>query len=78
MKVDLNDSESFLFTTDTMFVKENYYDEKPPGWLIRDMTGWWQSLAKLKSISTKYNCHVVLGHDADIFEAYAKKRFYGS
>jgi glyoxylase-like metal-dependent hydrolase (beta-lactamase superfamily II) len=78
MKVALNGSESFLFTTDTMLFKENYYDEQPLGWLIRDVSEWWRSLAKLKSIATRYNSHVILGHDEEVFAEYTKKPFYGS
>lgn len=76
MKVDLKNSGSFLFTSDTMFFKENYYDEKPPGWLIRDMPGWWESLAKLKTIASLHDAHVILGHDGDIFAKYAGKEYY--
>ena len=78
MKVALNGSESFLFTTDTMLFKENYYDEQPLGWLIRDVSEWWRSLAKLKSIATRYNSHVILGHDEEVFAEYTKKPFYES
>ena len=77
LKVDLNNNESFLFTSDTMFFKENYYDEQPPGWLIRDMGAWWKSLAKLKTIAERHNCHVILGHDGDIFKEYAQKGVLG-
>jgi glyoxylase-like metal-dependent hydrolase (beta-lactamase superfamily II) len=76
MKVDLNNSGSFLFTSDTMFFKENFYDEKPPGWLIRDMAGWWKSLAKLKNIASLNDSHVILGHDGDVFAEYTQKPFY--
>jgi glyoxylase-like metal-dependent hydrolase (beta-lactamase superfamily II) len=75
MKVDLGNGESFLFTSDTMFFKENYYDERPPGWLIRDMGAWWKSLAKLKNLESLYKCHVVLGHDGNVFKEYAGKVF---
>ncbi|MEW5784978.1 MAG: N-acyl homoserine lactonase family protein [Bacillota bacterium] len=76
MKVDLKNSGSFLFTSDTMFFKENYYEEKPPGWLIRDMAGWWKSLAKLKSIALLNDSHVILGHDGEIFAEYTKQEYY--
>jgi len=75
MKADLGNGESFLFTSDTMFFKENYYDERPPGWLIRDMGGWWRSLALLKNLEARYNCHVVLGHDGNVFKEHAGKVF---
>ncbi len=77
MKVGLGNNESFLFTSDTTFFKENFYDEKPLGWLVRDMGAWWKSLAKLKNIAGRHNSHVVLGHDGDIFKKYASKGVYG-
>ena len=77
MKATLSDTETFLFTSDTMFFKENWDDETPPGWLIRDMTGWYRSLAKLKNIAAKENANVVLGHDPEIFAKYAGKVYGG-
>ena len=77
LKVDLNNNESFLFTSDTMFFKENYYEEKPPGWLIRDMGAWWKSLAKLKNIAERNNCQVIFGHDGDVFAEHAQKGVLG-
>jgi glyoxylase-like metal-dependent hydrolase (beta-lactamase superfamily II) len=73
MRADLGNGEQFLFTSDTMFFKENFFDEHPLGWLVRDMAGWWRSLARLKRIAEAYNCKVVLGHDGDIFSEYAGK-----
>lgn len=75
MRADLGNGESFLFTSDTMFFKENYYDERPPGWLIRDMGAWWQSLARLKNIARKHQCHVIFGHDGNVLEEYGGKVF---
>ncbi|MDQ7781362.1 MAG: N-acyl homoserine lactonase family protein [Desulfomonilaceae bacterium] len=77
MKVDLNNNESFLFTSDTMFFKENFFDGQPTGWLTRDMGAWWKSLSRLKRIEERYNCNVVLGHDGDIFKTYADKGILG-
>jgi glyoxylase-like metal-dependent hydrolase (beta-lactamase superfamily II) len=76
--ITLYHTPGHTFTSDTMFFKENYYDEQPPGWLIRDMGAWWQSLAKLKSVATRHNAHVILGHDGEVFSEYAQKGVYGS
>jgi glyoxylase-like metal-dependent hydrolase (beta-lactamase superfamily II) len=78
IKVDLDDKESFLFTSDAMFFKENWIDEQPPGWLIRDMGDWWKTLARLKRIADRDNCHVVLGHDGEVFREFAAKGVWGS
>lgn len=77
LKVDLGNGQSFLFTTDTMFFKENFEEERPPGWLVRDMGAWWASLGKLKTIAARHNCYVVFGHDGDVFKQYAQKGVYG-
>jgi glyoxylase-like metal-dependent hydrolase (beta-lactamase superfamily II) len=73
LRADLGNGEQFLFTSDTMIVKENYYDQRPIGWLVRDMSAWWRSLAKLKRIEAAYKCKVVLGHDGDILSQYEGK-----
>ena len=70
LKADLGSGQSFLFTSDTTFFKENFFDEQPIGWLVRDMGAWWKSLAKLKNVAARYDCNVVLGHDGDIFQKY--------
>jgi glyoxylase-like metal-dependent hydrolase (beta-lactamase superfamily II) len=76
MRAELGNGEQFLFTSDTMFFKENFFDERPLGWLVRDMAAWWRNLGRLKRIAEKYDCKVVLGHDGDIFSQYAGK-IYG-
>ncbi|BBO92219.1 hypothetical protein DSCOOX_53990 [Desulfosarcina ovata subsp. ovata] len=73
MKARLNELESFLFTSDTIFFKENWVNETPPGWLIRDMSGWYKSLVKLKNIAAKENANVVFGHDPEVFAQFAVK-----
>ena len=56
-----------------MFFKENWDNETAPGWLVRDMEGWYRSLAKLKNIAAIENAKVVFGHDPDVFAQYAGK-----
>ena len=73
MKVELGSGKNFLFTSDTMFFKENYFDEQPTGWLTRDMGEWRKSLTKLKIIADRHNCTVIFGHDGDIFKEHLGK-----
>jgi len=73
MRAALGNGEQFLFTSDTMFFKENYYDERPLGWLVRDMGAWWRSLAKLKRVAAAHKCKVILGHDGGILSQYEGK-----
>jgi len=76
LKLDTKNSGSFVFTTDTFFFKENYYDESPPGWLIRDMSAWWESLRKIQTIVTRSNAHIIFGHDPGVFAEYTKEPYY--
>lgn len=77
MKVDLKNSGSFIFTSDTFFFKENYYDSRAPGWLIRDMSGWWESLQKIQTLAVgSPQAHIVFGHDYDVFAEYTKVKYY--
>jgi len=46
-------------------------DERPPGWLIGDMPGWFKSLAKLKNIADRENAKVIFGHNPEVFAQYA-------
>jgi glyoxylase-like metal-dependent hydrolase (beta-lactamase superfamily II) len=76
MLVELRDSGAFLFTNDTCFVKENYRDGRTPGWLVRDMYAWRQSLRRLKQLEQTHDAHVLFGHDPDVYDEYAKQAFY--
>ena len=76
LKVDLKNSGPFIFTSDTFFFKDNYYNERPPGWLIRDMSAWWKTLRKIQSLAAIGNAHVILGHDPEVFAEYTKQTFY--
>ncbi len=69
MRVDLKKDGTFLFTTDLAFFKENFEEERPQGWLLRDMKAWRKSIKKMKAIAKKYNAKVIPGHDAEVFKA---------
>jgi glyoxylase-like metal-dependent hydrolase (beta-lactamase superfamily II) len=76
MMVELRDSGAFLFTNDTCFLKENYRDERAPGWLIRDMYEWRRSLRRLKQLERSNDAHVLFGHDPDVYDEYTREEFY--
>jgi len=76
MKVELKRLEPFILTTDTFFFKENFYDERGQGWLIRDRMAWWRSLRKIKNLAARNRAHLIFGHDPDIFAEYSKEEFY--
>ncbi|HID86059.1 MAG TPA: N-acyl homoserine lactonase family protein [Anaerolineae bacterium] len=76
MKVDLKNAGPFVFTSDTFFFKENYQDERAPGWLIRDMSAWWASLRKIQNVVARSNAHVIFGHDPEVFAEYTQQDYY--
>ena len=76
LKADTKNADPFIFTSDTFFFKENYQDESPPGWLIRDMSGWWESLRKIQTLAARSNANIVFGHDYDVFAEYTKETYY--
>ena len=76
MKVDLTNAAPFIFTSDTMLHSENYFEEKPLGWLIRDMHAWWRDLRKLQNLEARYNANVFVAHDKGQFNKYAEKPYY--
>lgn len=76
MKVETKNANPFVFTSDLCFFKEHYYDENPPGWLIRDMNAWWESLSKVKTIANRCNASVIPGHDPDVLAQFTKEAFY--
>jgi hypothetical protein len=41
------------------------------------MGDWWNTLAPLKRIADSDNCHVILGHDGDVFRERASKGVLG-
>jgi glyoxylase-like metal-dependent hydrolase (beta-lactamase superfamily II) len=73
MQVDLKNSGTFVFPTDTFFFKENYLTPSLPGWLIRDMPGWWSSLAKIQTIVNRNDANIIYGHDIEVFDEFAGK-----
>ena len=76
MMVNLKNSAPFIFPSDTMLHKENYFEEKPLGWLVRDMHAWWRDLRKLQNLEARYNANVLVPHDKGEFMKYAEKPFY--
>lgn len=50
MQVNLNDSGTFIFTTDQYHVKENFEADMPQGWLARDHDNWVRSHQMIKAL----------------------------
>ncbi|KAF2223429.1 beta-lactamase-like protein [Elsinoe ampelina] len=74
MQVNLQDSGSFLFTSDMYHVIENLRDDKPQGWLQRDHVQWFRSHRKVRNLQRTQRCRVIPGHDdGTILEMHKEK-----
>ena len=76
LEVKLKNADPFLLTSDQFHVKENYFEERPLGWLIRDMSAWWASLRKIQRLAGRCNANLLFGHDPDMLAKYAKEKYY--
>lgn len=68
MRVKLDQSGEFLFTSDASHLRENFEDERVLGWLCEDRMRWLKSVRKLKGIAKEIDAKVVFSHDAQALE----------
>ncbi len=76
LNVDLKNSAPFIVTSDTCFLKPNYYEDKPQGWLMRDRRAWWDSLRRIQNLAARSDANVILGHDPEVLADYTKEPYY--
>jgi len=62
MQVNLEDSGTFIFTTDQFHVRDNYYEDHPQGYLARDHNAWYNSAQLVKRLQRNFNANLVFGH----------------
>jgi len=72
LKVELPNSDTFVFTSDLCFFKENFEQEVPLGWLMRDTRSWYSSIRKIKSIVQKTDAKVIFGHDPEVLASFKR------
>ena len=75
MQVGLEESGTWIWTTDQFHIKENYEDGTPHGWLARDHNAWIRSLAMIRRLQRLYGAKLVFGHDKDVVAGYMGKVF---
>jgi glyoxylase-like metal-dependent hydrolase (beta-lactamase superfamily II) len=66
LQVNLQESGTWIFTTDQYHVRENYEDSVPQGWLARDHDDWVRSNQMIHMLARRTNAKVVLGHDKEV------------
>lgn len=77
MQVNLPNDGTWIWTTDQYHVRENYYDDHPHGWLIRDYNSWVRSGKMIKRLQRLFQAKLIFGHDYDIANEHINtKPFY--
>lgn len=65
MQVDLADSGTMIFTSDTVFLGENFGPPVAQPGFVHDLDEWYASVEKLKGIQERTDATMVFGHDAE-------------
>lgn len=64
-------SGNFLFTSDTIYTRESYEKELPPGGSINKSDDeFFRQLALIKEMQKTYNATLIFGHDPEQFHEY--------
>ncbi len=66
LQLNMENSGSWIMTSDMYHVKENYEDSQPQGWLARDHDDWVRSHQMIKSLQRRTEAKVLLGHCAEV------------
>ncbi|KAH9216783.1 beta-lactamase-like protein [Leptodontidium sp. 2 PMI_412] len=70
MQVNLRESGTWIFTSDQYHVKENYEQDHPQGWQVRDHDDWIHSNQKIHMLARRTDAKLVFGHDKETFFSY--------
>lgn len=77
LQLNLQNSGTFIFTTDQFHVKENYESGVPQGWLAREHNDWIRSTEKIKILQRNFAAKLIFGHCKETFETFkASPNFY--
>ena len=70
MQVNLENSGSWIFTSDQYHISENFDRSRPQGYLLRDDDAWRKSDQMIHGLQKRTGSRLVFGHDRDIFDKY--------
>jgi N-acyl homoserine lactone hydrolase len=65
MQVDLPETGTMIFTSDAVYMGDAYGPPGTPAAIVNDLSAWYASVEKIRSIAEKSNAAVIFGHDAD-------------
>lgn len=63
--VNMQQSGTWIFTSDQYHVRENYEDSHPQGWLARDHDQWVRSHQMIQMLARRTEAKIILGHDKE-------------
>ncbi|KAJ6197224.1 beta-lactamase-like protein [Bipolaris maydis] len=70
LQVNLENSGTWVFTSDHYIVKENYDSLATQGWFTRDHASWSRSNQMVHSLQKLTGAKLIFGHDRDVFFEY--------
>ncbi|KAH7371180.1 beta-lactamase-like protein [Pyrenochaeta sp. MPI-SDFR-AT-0127] len=70
MQVNLQDSGTWIFTSDQYHVHENFEENRPQGYLLRDDEAWKRSNQMIHGLQKRTGANLVFGHDKGVFNGY--------
>lgn len=77
LKLDLPDSGPIIFTSDAIYLKENYGPPAIAPAIVQDSRKWFGSVEKIRDVAEKTNAKVIFGHsDEQIREIKTYPEFY--
>ncbi|GLV50603.1 hypothetical protein TBS_11770 [Thermobispora bispora] len=54
-----------IFTSDAVYMGDSYGPPAVPAAIVNDLSAWYASVEKIRSIAEQSNAMVVFGHDAE-------------
>lgn len=68
LQVDLADSGTFVFASDSLYLKESYGPPAIAAGIVYDTVAWFRSVEKIRAIEERTNATIVFGHSAGQIE----------
>lgn len=65
LQVDLADSGTMLFTSDSLYLKESYGPPPIAAGIVYDTVAWFESVEKIRQIQQQTDATMIFGHDAE-------------
>ncbi len=70
LQVNMQETGTWIFTSDQYHMRENFEDSIPQGWLARDHDDWVRSNQMIQMLAKRTKAKVVLGHDKEVSCSY--------